>query len=126
MRYPLIKGLALTLCLAALPLAARSQGTILVMGAGLSSCGTWILDRARGASSFSAQEDEEFVSGFVTGEEALLANSKGVPYSINTDSAGVFGWVDNYCKANSADSLYGAALAFVTNSGIVVPKTPVP
>ncbi|HVE20380.1 MAG TPA: hypothetical protein VNC39_00245 [Acidocella sp.] len=126
MRYPLIKGLALALCLAALPLAAYSQGTILVMGAGLSSCGTWIHDRAQGESSFSAQEDEEFVSGFVTGEEVLLANSKGVPYSINTDSAGVFDWVDNYCRANSAGSLYGAALAFVSDSGVVVPKTPVP
>jgi hypothetical protein len=78
-------------------------------GAGTLSCGQWLGDR----QSASPQHvlNESWVLGFVSGVNSG-AGGFGLSRLSNagedTDAAGMFAWLDNYCRAHPLEKLVGA------------------
>jgi hypothetical protein len=92
-----------------------------VKGAGASSCGTWTLDHAQGDVSAAANVDDEWVLGFVVGQELLYADTTHKNYTISTDYNGIIGWIGNYCQQNPVKEIVDAAQNFVLKSNAVSP-----
>ncbi len=86
--------------------------SVTVLGDGLASCGTWTNDRKQNLSD----GDEEWVEGFITSEELDVTRQFKENVTINTDTGGIFGWLDNYCQANPTVNLGVATVAFLAES----------
>lgn len=88
-----------------------------VLGAGTRSCGDWTADRQE--SGAAAVVDETWVDGFITAMSysTFIDIHKGI--SLATDAEGMFGWLDNYCRANPTINLELAALNFWNVPGMV-------
>jgi hypothetical protein len=89
--------------------SAYAAGTIEVMGAGAKSCGSWVSDRSNNA----AWTDGSWVLGYVTAEEEDSSMAETGSVSVNTDADGLFGWLDDYCRANPTESIHQAAAALI-------------
>jgi len=106
----------------AIPLPAFAQTSIIydLKGAGASSCGTWTQDHAQGDDSAVANVDDEWVFGFVVGQELLYADATHKNYTINTDAGGIIGWINNYCQQYPVKKIVDAAQNFVNESNSVI------
>jgi hypothetical protein len=79
------------------------------VGAGVDTCATWTSDRQNPAAA-PALQDEQWVLGFLTG----IGFAGGVsddPLN-GMDAAGVWTWIDSYCKQHPAEKVVTAARAF--------------
>ena len=101
--FVLYVAVAAALCAA----PARAQ-SIHMIGAGVSTCGTWTADR-KTPNSVLALSDGQWVLGFLTG--VAITNHNADPLR-GLDANGVLAWVDNYCQANPIKQIVDAALAF--------------
>jgi hypothetical protein len=81
--------------------------TVDVMGAGRSSCGTWMADRA--ARGIGAMNDESWVAGYLSG--AAVYNASNLLNGV--DGNAVWAWMDNYCRAHPLVSINGTVDAFI-------------
>jgi hypothetical protein len=105
------KPVSLALCMIALASgAANAQiGTRAALGVGVvTSCGKWTeLRRTRGSGNwnFAANWALGFLSSAATFSDYDILNG--------LDSDGVFGWLDNHCRAFPLESLPDALVAFV-------------
>jgi len=102
--------------------SAQGPGTYDLKGAGIASCGTWTQDRLLGRDSVRASIDEQWVLGFIVGQEYVISADADKNYTINTDSNGIFGWVDNFCQQNPTSQIVDAALNFIEKSNTVIPS----
>lgn len=84
-------------------------------GRGSESCATWTAHR----KANQALADEQWVLGFVSATGDTVSEDANKNVNINTDADGIFGWIDNYCKANPTDDIATAGDAFWTKSGTV-------
>jgi hypothetical protein len=99
-----------------LPIIANAQThDLYVLGQGVASCGTWNVDRSN-PDTGSAAEDESWVLGFLYGQGLAFFNAHNESVAYNTDANGVFGWLDNYCKANPTQNISIAATQFVVST----------
>jgi hypothetical protein len=81
-----------------------------LMGAGVSSCGTWTEDRKIPAS-FDAVQDAQWAEGFLSGVGWL--HTDGIDPLNGLDANAVLAWLDNYCAAHPLDQIDDAVGAFV-------------
>jgi hypothetical protein len=86
--------------LLALPAAAR-----IAIGEGNESCGAWTKERR--ANSIRSRLYETWLLGFVTGHN--WADNSKPDFLVGGDVAGIFGWVDEYCRLNPIKDLVNAA-----------------
>jgi hypothetical protein len=100
--------------LVAVPASGRTL-TVSIIGEGNESCGTWTVDRQSGQSL----NDQAWASGFLSGEMSFYGAIKNVDVELNTDTNGLFGWLDNYCKANPTDNLEQAVVQFWHSSDTI-------
>ena len=95
---------------AAVPTVATAGGYYLALAQGAISCGVWLRDRLGDDARIA---DEAWVSGFITGMNAgigaALGSDKLLQVGRGTDAAGMFSWIDNYCRAHPLDHLARAA-----------------
>jgi hypothetical protein len=115
-RVGIMKKLALLglLLLGGVP-EAKAYTTI---GTGGVSCGTWTLNRRSylsGQGSLPGYVDEleeaTWIICFLWGVGYVGLNGDDPLH--NVDGAGVWAWIDNYCRANPIKNLLDAAKAFV-------------
>jgi hypothetical protein len=111
---------ALAVVGAGLAAAPAWSATYSIMGIGSESCGSWTQNR----ESNQALQDEGWVLGFITG--LGFASAGTVPAIVTTDGNGVFGWLDNYCKANPTTDLVTASAAFWDSPGVISHSAPAP
>ena len=86
------------------PLAQSS--TVRTIGVGNSSCGAWTESRRSRASYLR----EQWVLGYLSG--IAVVNQDGDDPLRGMDADGVWGWIDNYCRANPIRRITDAANAF--------------
>ena len=68
-------------------------------------CGAWVTERIKGQSGFVVEPWVlGFVSGFIWSGSAELKS---------TDTASIFLWIDNYCKANPLETIAHASQELV-------------
>ena len=84
------------------------------LGSGSISCGQWLENRqATGAEERRIVfDDEDWVMGFITGMNlgaSTFGHEKLSHAGGKTESAGMFEWIDNYCRANPLKDLANAA-----------------
>jgi hypothetical protein len=89
--------------------AADKTGSIVVLGYGLSSCGTWTADHTSKASS-SFPEDQ-WVLGYVTSFNAWNDGTSNI--SGDTDNTGLLEWVSNYCAQYPLNSISQASASLM-------------
>jgi len=89
--------------------------TYTIFGDGTESCATWGVDR----QSNNAADDEQFVLGFVSGMGDMNSGDNNTNVTVNTDSNGIYAWIDNYCQKNPTDNLGTAAGAFWYDSNTI-------
>jgi hypothetical protein len=94
---------ALALLLAGRLGAAQADTAYTTIGVGASAtCGRWE-QRLQGQEDFPL---ETWVLGFLSGADTMAAAIQGMDIlSGHVDSAGIFGWLDNYCRSRPLDSL---------------------
>ena len=87
-----------------------------VLGAGASSCGSWIQERPTSLY----YQNSAWIQGYLRGwiDAALLPTSvaglqrEAIPDPVRTlDAAAISSWIDQYCDTHRLDSLYYAANA---------------
>jgi hypothetical protein len=103
------------LIIASLVIAALWAGTanaVTAIGLGIESCGSWTEAR-RTRASFGHQQ---WVVGFISGVAGALSND----LFEGKDAEGVWGWLDNYCRAHPLEIL-AVATAELINT--IQPKT---
>lgn len=91
---------------------AQAQATVIIMGEGTSSCGTWTAARR----DREAYRHEAWVAGFISGvANASITQSsrQAIDPLRGVDINGVLGWIDNYCHAHPLDLIENAAWAFI-------------
>lgn len=77
-----------------------------VLGAGVTSCGTWTEHRQSDDMS-AYMADVNWVLGYLT----AINDASDIDVSDGTDIAGLRAWIDNYCQANPLQPIYQAANA---------------
>lgn len=92
--------------------AANQNGTYTVAGPGTASCGRWTEGRRAMASPQRTVTDdligeEMWVLGFITAYNEYVWTGKNV--SSETDSSGMFAWIDNYCAGHPTNDVADAA-----------------
>ncbi|HEX3486256.1 MAG TPA: hypothetical protein VHT51_14430 [Micropepsaceae bacterium] len=116
-----IAALGATLIAAPLPAVWADEGAqYMVLNTGRVSCGSW--NQFRGAAKqdkydVRSVQAEEWVSGYITAVNAqLLPTDRGAARNLieQTDSEGVFAWIDSYCAAHALLPLSEAASALVS------------
>jgi hypothetical protein len=107
-----VKALLFTILCAGIPAFGQQYS---VLGQGNESCGTWSVDRQSG-QGFG---EEAWVLGSLSGQDSAAAFVSKKTVTVNTDSNGVFGWIDNYCKINPTDTIASAAIAFWGESSTI-------
>jgi hypothetical protein len=81
-------------------------------GIGLSSCGSWTRVRREPDLPIALMETQ-WVVGYLSGQANLFRGVEGGFDPLNnTDGAGVWAWIDNYCQANPLKQVWEAADAF--------------
>ena len=86
----------------------HGQGGIQVLGAGNSSCGTWLDNReADDDDPWETIIDSQWVNGYLTGRQD--GEASGLTEQQTSDAAARNIWLDNYCQANPLDDLTDAA-----------------
>lgn len=88
--------------------ARGSNGKYWTIGPGNESCGTWTTDHLL-PNSVSTYMADSWVTGFLSGIGSAVAGADPLR---GTDSNGVVGWIDNYCRAHPVETVAGAATAF--------------
>src|SRR3954468_437721 len=81
-----------------------------VMGSGNLSCGAWTQERR--ARSPRSQGMEAWVTGYATGQN--WATTSQSDFLIKPDAAGMFGWIDNYCRSNPLQTIRAASEALIS------------
>lgn len=94
--------------------------TIEVLGAGNQSCGDWT-QAEQNSDQFGANEMLEWVLGYVVGIESVASGLRNKNFTLTTDTNGVSGWLDNYCKTNPTQSLSDAANQFLSSINPIQP-----
>jgi hypothetical protein len=100
----------------------EAKNTVMVVGAGQASCGTWTKAQAerqptdaRGNIYYRIGSDTmiqlEWVRGFISAFNIYKSETGNV--TAGTDMDGVYAWIDNYCAAHPLDNVVTAALALV-------------
>jgi hypothetical protein len=120
----MLRKLAMTLLLFAFPICAVGAQPTSVenLGSGTMSCGTWTAERSN--HQVAAQYSQEWVLGYLTEDENWLSTKENKSLSFSTDSAGIFGWIDNYCKANPMVALAVATNALIDTNALFSVYTP--
>jgi hypothetical protein len=91
---PLLRYLHLLLVALIISLNTNAEGGVLIKGPGAAiSCGKWVELRGQGQPAWDA---ESWLMGYLSG----AAEMNNVDVLRTTDSAAIFGWMDNFCKAN--------------------------
>lgn len=85
---------------------AHAQGRM-VLGNGISSCGTWTKERQTDAVNSALLT--QWVAGFLSGMN--VPNATDV--LVDKDYDGLMGWIDNYCRANPLNSVGIASAALM-------------
>ena len=95
-----------------LPFAAQAQSEEkpIVIGAGFSSCGTWIEARHKPVEYYQYLP---WVLGFITGSNWHNAEQQARPLDVKA----VVAFIDQYCRNNPLHSLVLAAAAVVQETG---------
>jgi hypothetical protein len=84
--------------------------TVMILGTGNESCGTWLQNRA--AQSYAEAAQLSWVGGYVTAFNNYAEHQSG-NVSAGTDVDGVYSWIDAYCQANPLDNLFRASGALI-------------
>jgi hypothetical protein len=89
---------------------AQAQ-TVMMAGAGNSSCGTWTAARRNGL----ALEHGSWVLGYISGVAMayLTAGRNDVDPLLGVDVNGVLAWMDNYCHVHPLVPIQKAAWEFI-------------
>src|SRR5712691_7550859 len=97
-----------------LPFTAQAQSDVevFVIGAGISSCGTWIETRQKPAQHYQYLQ---WVLGFITSSNWYSYNNG--PQAKPLDVKAVVAFIDQYCRNNPLHSLTYAAAAVVQETG---------
>lgn len=101
---------AATLAFALIPGQSNSADTFSYLGMGQYSCGTWTKDRRE--KSILATLYQQWIVGFLSGV-ASVGSQFGISPLENTDTDGVWAWIDNYCATHPLDKIIDAGQAFV-------------
>jgi hypothetical protein len=107
MRFLLPVALAVALMTVS---AEAQQGSVPMLGYGLSSCGTWTAERRDKMASWPEQWILGFLSG--VGWEGGAYPSGPIPL-IGVDAQAVWAWIDNYCGPHPLDTIDTAGAQFV-------------
>lgn len=100
------------------PQAAAAEKFTLI-GAGVSSCGTWTADRSSPNGNGAALQDEQWVLGFLSAFG--FANPTANPLG-GLDADAVWGWFDNYCRDHPLVKISQASYAFYLEHPRQVPS----
>ncbi len=92
------------------PGQSNSADVFSYLGMGQYSCGTWTKER-REKSIFAALY-QQWIVGFLSGV-ASVGLQFGLSPLENTDTNGVWAWIDNYCETHPLDKIIDAGQAFV-------------
>jgi hypothetical protein len=100
----------------------QSSAPMMVYGVGTASCGTWTEARERARTDrmdVRPVQFETWAEGYMTayGEYAPAALTAAGRWERKTDSAGMKGFLDNYCKDNPTKSFWLAVREFVREQG---------
>lgn len=99
------KALLVTAALVTATTSLPASAAYVIFGHSNNSCGNWTSDQEK--DSFSNLGYRSWVQGFVSGSGWV----GGIKY--DTDSDGMKGFIDNYCKANPFKDVSDAAEALV-------------
>ena len=109
-----MRAVARTLASIATLLAAHSTANAFTAaGVGTQTCGEWTA--ARNGEVTDGKLDEQWLIGFLTGA-AWVGSIAGLPELDPIGTVGalaVWGWMDNYCRANPLVLQQEAAVAFI-------------
>jgi hypothetical protein len=105
---PILALLSLMLC-SDLSRARDEKGVYMVVGPGTISCGKWTEIR----SNKTAWTAEIWLLGYISAYNQYVPNDRQ-DLTDHVDVEGVFGWIDNWCKANPLAQLNTAATKLVT------------
>jgi hypothetical protein len=84
---------------------STDAGAFTEMGAGLSSCATWMVARR----DFQASDDQQWVFGFLSGIGWI-----GTYDPLNRlDHEAVSVWIDGYCREHILETIFDAGVALV-------------
>ena len=95
-------------------LALFSEIALAVQIQGATSCGRWVEYEAKGNQNTEINFSRTWVVGYLSGlasasqKEFWGGGQSGVN---NLDTASVFLWIDNYCRANPLKDIDDAAMA---------------
>jgi hypothetical protein len=89
--------------------APDKTGVIVVLGYGLSSCGTWTSDHTSKASGSFAED--QWVLGYVTSFNAWGSGTNNA--SGDSDNTGLLEWVNNYCAQYPLNTISQASAALM-------------
>ena len=97
-----------------LPCPNGRAGTYEILGAGADPCSSWTSARAsvvRLHPLSSAFGESQWVLGYISAVNALRWPSGDIARDTDTDSEGMFAWIDGYCTANPSISIARATIA---------------
>ena len=101
----------LTVCTLLISLVSASQSFAgSIQGAGALPCGEWVEQRTRGDHNMALA----WVMGFMSSYNHYTYNGSkknGTFGDINHNSIAL--WMDNYCKANPLESVYGGSVKLI-------------
>jgi hypothetical protein len=84
--------------------------TVPITGMGNESCGSWTSERHH--FSVAGTMQQQWVLGFLTAMG--VGENRSRPLN-GIDAEGVWGWFDNYCRANPTRKLFDAGLMFTND-----------
>jgi hypothetical protein len=82
---------------------------ITIQGVGAYSCGRWTTSRR---DNIQSRVDAQWLLGFVSGAAAYGAQALDPAHGLDRDA--ILVWTDNYCSTHPLETLFDAAVAFVT------------
>ena len=118
--FPTLALLAVTMSMDQSAIASNANGSYTVLGPGNASCGGWIANRRYepGSAPFVPSQHiielvrlEAWVQGYVTSYNSTMWRGNNV--ASETDTDGMYAWIDTYCAAHPTDNIAVAAEALV-------------
>jgi hypothetical protein len=103
---------ALLTCLVTPALGRDKQGNYTVLGEGTVSCGKWLKYR-QAKSVVASNYVAAWIAGYLSAHNKLLVGVKNI--GKDTDTAGRYAWIDNYCRANPLSDIDAAADALIAH-----------
>jgi hypothetical protein len=88
-----------------------SAKAAMILGPGITSCGTWAQERRDRAQSNSLM-NEAWVLGYLSAYNTYGPKATG-HVSKGTDANGLLAWIDNYCSANPLKEIFDATEALI-------------